>query len=64
MSSDKKKHVPHGGSYFKDKAHAVAYVNGVDNKEKKLKSDPKHHNDHETTHWSSFTHKTTRDDDQ
>lgn len=63
MSRDESKHVPHGGSYFKDKAHAIAYVNGVDNKEKKLNSDPKHHNDHETTHWSSFTHKTTRDED-
>tara|TARA_Y100000004_G_scaffold185759_1_gene236402 strand:- start:3492 stop:7502 length:4011 start_codon:yes stop_codon:yes gene_type:complete len=60
-SSDPKKHRKHGGSYFKDKAHAIEYVNGSNHDKLKLSPHPKDHNDMDTRPWSSSSQKMTQD---
>ena len=61
-SHDSKKHKVHGGSYFKDKSHAVEYINGDKHKRKKLSSNPKDHGDRHISHYSGDGKETTRDD--
>ena len=51
-----------GGSYFKDKAHAIEYVNGGDHDKLKLSSHPKDHNDLDTRPWSTPSQKMTEEE--
>ena len=60
-SDDSNKYRKHGGSYFKDKAHAIEYVNGGDHDKLKLSSHPKDHNDLDTRPWSTSSQKMTED---
>ena len=61
-SDDPNKYRKHGGSYFKDKAHAIQYVNGSDHDKLKLSSHPKDHNDLDTRPWSTPSQKMTQED--
>jgi hypothetical protein len=50
---DKSKYKAHGGSYFKDKEHAINYVNGK-NVQDRLHSNPQKHKDQRTEHLGSY----------